>query len=52
VINPGAVGESRSADWQPHWAWLEATPDGIVPHLEVVPTPLAPERDDVGASED
>jgi putative phosphoesterase len=47
VINPGAVGESRDADWQPHWAWLEATPDGVVAHLEVVPTPLAPQRDDL-----
>lgn len=46
VINPGAVGESRTADWQPHWGWLEATPDGVVPHLEVVHTPLAPQRDD------
>jgi putative phosphoesterase len=47
VINPGAVGESRDADWQPHWAWLEATQDGVVAHLEVVPTPLAPQRDDL-----
>jgi putative phosphoesterase len=47
VINPGAVGESRDPDWQPHWAWLEATPAGIVAHLEVVPTPLAPQRDDL-----
>ncbi len=31
VINPGAVGESRTSDWQPHWAWLEATPDGRRP---------------------
>jgi len=52
VINPGAVGESRSPDGQPHWAWLEATPDGIVPHLEVVPTPLAPQRDDADGQED
>ena len=47
VVNPGAVGESRDPDWQPHWAWLEATPTGIVAHLEVVPTPLAPQRDDL-----
>jgi predicted phosphodiesterase len=46
VINPGAVGESRDADWQPHWARLEATPAGVVAHLEVVRTPLAPQRDD------
>lgn len=52
VINPGAVGESRSDDWQPQWGWLEATPDGIVPHLEVVPTPLAPQRDDGDTTED
>ena len=52
VINPGAVGESRTPDWQPHWAWLEATPEGVVPHLEVVRTPLAPQRDDDGAAED
>lgn len=52
VINPGAVGESRTADWQPHWAWLEVTASGIVPHLELVPTPLAPQRDDADAPED
>ncbi len=52
VINPGAVGESRNSDWQPHWGWLEATPDGIVPHLEVVHTPLAPQRDDDDPPED
>jgi len=52
VINPGAVGESRTADGQPRWAWLEATPDGIMPHLEVVATPLAPQRDDQDAPED
>jgi putative phosphoesterase len=46
VINPGAVGESRGPDWQPHWAWIEATPDGITAHLEVVRDPLAPQRDD------
>jgi predicted phosphodiesterase len=46
VINPGAVGESRDPDWRPRWAWLEATPDGVVPHLEVITTRLAPERDD------
>lgn len=46
VINPGAVGESRSADQQPHWAWLEATADGVTGHLEVISTPLAPQRDD------
>ncbi len=52
VINPGAVGESRTSDSQPHWAWLEATPTGVVPHLEVVRTPLAPQRDDDGVAED
>ena len=46
VINPGAVGESRDPDWRPRWAWLEATADGVVPHLELVDTPLAPVRDD------
>ena len=46
VINPGAVGESRDPDWRPRWAWLESTPKGVVPHLEIVDTPLAPERDD------
>jgi len=46
VINPGAVGESRDEDWQPHWAWLEATTNGVIAHLEVVRTPLAPQRDD------
>jgi putative phosphoesterase len=46
VLNPGAVGESRDPSWQPHWAWLEAGPDGVVAHLEVVETPLAPQRDD------
>jgi putative phosphoesterase len=48
VVNPGAVGESRDSDWEPHWAWLEATPKGVVAHLEVVSTPLAPQRDDPG----
>jgi predicted phosphodiesterase len=52
VINPGAVGESRTPDSRPRWAWLEATPEGIVPHLEVVHTPLAPQRDDHDAPED
>ncbi len=46
VVNPGAVGESRNPDQQPHWAWLEATADGVTAHLEVVETPLAPQRDD------
>jgi predicted phosphodiesterase len=46
VINPGAVGESRNPDWQPRWGWLEATPDGVVAHLEIVDHPLAPQRDD------
>ena len=46
VVNPGAVGESRDPDWQPRWAWLEAGPEGVVAHLEVVATPLAPQRDD------
>ncbi len=46
VINPGAVGESRNPDWQPRWGWLEAAPDGVVAHLEIVDHPLAPQRDD------
>lgn len=46
VINPGTIGESRSHDWQPQWAWLEITPAGLCAHLEVVARPLAPERDD------
>jgi putative phosphoesterase len=46
VLNPGAVGESRNPDQQPHWAWLEATPRGVAAHLEVIATPLAPQRED------
>jgi putative phosphoesterase len=46
VLNPGAVGESRTPDHQPHWAWLEATRDGVTAHLEVIATPLAPQRED------
>ena len=46
VLNPGAVGESRDPDWKPRWAWLERVPKGIVAHLEVIETPLAPQRDD------
>jgi putative phosphoesterase len=46
VLNPGAVGESRNPDQQPHWAWLETTRDGVTAHLEVIATPLAPQRDD------
>jgi putative phosphoesterase len=46
VVNPGAVGESRQPDWQPHWAWLETTPKGIRAHLEIVRNALAPQRDD------
>lgn len=51
VVNPGAVGESRDPDWEPHWAWLEVTPDGVQVHLEVVDNPLAPQRDDTAEDE-
>lgn len=51
VVNPGAVGESREPDWEPRWAWLEVTPDGVQVHLEVVENPLAPQRDDTAEDE-
>lgn len=40
-INPGSVGEAVDGDRRPRWAWLEAGPDGLAVHLEVVDRELA-----------
>lgn len=43
-VNPGSVGEAVDADRRPRWAWLEAGPDGLEAHLEIVERDLATVR--------